>query len=721
MSKTAFEHGKEYADKHKGHPTIIKLIEERGEDAAYKLLGNKFSEKFNKKLALADDLARTGTDEVAQVQPEQKPLNDPRTQAPLMDVPFPMDPNGSGVPDLGATMGNFIPSAYNELIQTAVDWTFNIDNTLKDMWAAAKGVKELGQGISQKMVRAEGSAKDRAASRLTNAQGVGGGVFGFGDDLIAKRQAEMEAASGIPPAPGPQEPVADAAMQAIGNIEGADIGKAIQERPAMLASMLTSPRALAKGLGANKLAAGMGAANPMRTPGQAGQYAMEAIKSRTPEVIGNVPFMAPSALSGVAPQAFRRAWTAGKEQDTPAMKFRELMKGGEGNAKQALDMMLGHMSTLYEKRAMKWETQLAQLQPKVPLEHVLHDLRAHVRDALPKEKGWRVVDTEDLHPNATAVPNDPGAPLIKPVTSGKVSNKITLDPDQPHQALTAGDMTAINKAVEMVENWDWVSPQGLNKLQQNLWNLAPSGESDHAQNIIKGIRNKLRTELGENVYGYNELMTDYSEASELIKQLRYTFSLPVGHKEWKRSYETTLNKLLDLASSSDGYKQELVKQMEGVVGEAFIPQVAGLALSDFMPSGLIGRSQAWNSAKGAMQAMSTSGVAGAALYTANPTFLLGLAFASPRMGGSIVYGMGKAYGWPKRKAKAIGDKYEAILQKIEKNHPSEARAGRAVGDIINSLDRGDAYTYMAMIKELGPEENLLPTQDTASSRLMGNQ
>lgn len=711
---TAVDYGRDYYSRHPDHPLLNKMLKQYGEVEGYRRIGLRLAERTGRALAQPSS--------TYQPQPEEKP-------APQEGAGVPVPYEGDGMPSAVGTVANFVPNALQMMAETAAAWTFGIDETLRGLWDAAEMASSVVRGAAERLGRQAPVPQEAARERLQQLLfNRGRGLFGAGDDMVARAFEQAGGAAGqfapepdVPAPPGPHEPALDAAIEAVKNIEGADVARAIQERPAELLTAITSPRALAQGLGASRLATTLGAANPLRMPVEAGSRALKYIKESTgaptlnPLAGGLIPI---SALSGVSPGAYRQAFSAGRQQGTTAKRFVELMRGARGEqGKRALDTMIGHMSKLYDKRAKEWEYNLAQLQPKEPLEHVLYDLRRYVREALPEEKGWRLVETEEDFPLATAMPGSKDK-AITPVTGGTVKKQVRLADEQPYQAMTQADLAAIGRAVEMIENWDWVSPQGLNQLQQNLWRIAPQGETDYAQKIIKDMHGRLRGQLGEKVYGYNEAMEEYKNTSELIKQLKYTLSLPVGHKEWRRSYETTINKLLRLSESNDSYAGELIRQMEAVTGEPFLPSIAGLSLAQIEPQGLIGRSQAWQSGKAVFQALSAGSMAGAGAFI-NPAFLGGLVFVSPRLGGEVVYAMGRAYGMPERAVRRAANRYERMLGQLEKKFPGEARAGRKVKDIIGSLDKGDALTYMAMLKEFGPgDEPALPSSQPAM-RIVG--
>lgn len=177
---------------------------------------------------------------------------------------------------------------------------------------------------------------------------------------------------------------------------------------------------------------------------------------------------------------------------------------------------------------------------------------------------------------------------------------------------------------------DWGSRQGdrtpamLDILKRRLgdYNL----ESGQARALVSGVKNKVTDVLNEQVPGYRDMTSEYSQVSNFINELENTLSIADGSKT-----EAAITKLTQTLRQDKDYRQALVKQLEGATGASITPKIAGAALNTWLPRGLT-------------QRLFAGAGLGSVVFT--PQFILGLGTAlstlSPRLVGEVARGLGIA-------------------------------------------------------------------------------
>jgi len=146
---------------------------------------------------------------------------------------------------------------------------------------------------------------------------------------------------------------------------------------------------------------------------------------------------------------------------------------------------------------------------------------------------------------------------------------------------------------------------------------------------------------------YSKVMKDYSEASNVLKEMERALSLNP-----KASIDTSMRKLQSLmrnnVNTNYGNRLGLARQLESN-GAEILPAVAGQAMSSMTPRGL--------------QGLSATGIAGAGVMTANPAALAALPLTSPRLVGEAAYGLGAMNRGIGKAADASTKKMAELLRK----------------------------------------------------------
>jgi len=184
-----------------------------------------------------------------------------------------------------------------------------------------------------------------------------------------------------------------------------------------------------------------------------------------------------------------------------------------------------------------------------------------------------------------------------------------------------------------VNNWkkldpaQFHTPEGFDALKQKLGGIVESipYEEKTAKMIGNQVYNKTKSTINDQAPTYAGVMKDYSEASDLVREIERALSL--GEKA---SADTAMRKLQSLTrnnvNTNYGNRLELAKQLEQG-GTPLLSSLAGQAMNTVAPRGLAG-----------IGGLGTLG----ASYLANPYALMALPFQSPMAVGAGAYGAGRA-------------------------------------------------------------------------------
>lgn len=192
-----------------------------------------------------------------------------------------------------------------------------------------------------------------------------------------------------------------------------------------------------------------------------------------------------------------------------------------------------------------------------------------------------------------------------------------------------------------VEGFDKLK-QAIGDIQQNLQYGSP------ARKVADELYNAVKNEIVKQAPEYGKVMSDYENASALLKDIQGTLSLNP-----KANIDTSIRKLQSIlrnnANTNYGRRVDLARELEatGVPGaDTLFPQLAGQMLSSATPRGIQG-------------GILPSAAGGAAFLggLTNPATLAavgaGALASSPRLVGEAAYYGGKAYGTSKMLADAL--------------------------------------------------------------------
>jgi len=174
---------------------------------------------------------------------------------------------------------------------------------------------------------------------------------------------------------------------------------------------------------------------------------------------------------------------------------------------------------------------------------------------------------------------------------------------------------------------EYHTPEGLDALKQRIGaitNRIPYEELN-SNRIGKDVYNSIKDTISKQAPTYSKVMSDYSEASEQIREIEKALSLG-----GKASADTALRKLQSLTrnnvSTNYGQRMNLAQQLEQEGGKPFISMLAGQALSSPTARGLAGAGE-------------LATILGS-FY--NPVALGALPFQTPKLVGMSLYKAGQA-------------------------------------------------------------------------------
>jgi len=269
---------------------------------------------------------------------------------------------------------------------------------------------------------------------------------------------------------------------------------------------------------------------------------------------------------------------------------------------------------------------LENMRGDVPMSNVLDDAQANLAQMnLNKQKDYRsgMVDIK----NDKSVLNFDGIDKSLENAESMVSFKGKIK-DQ-----TAASV--VEKMRAKIDDWknsdpaEYHTPEGLDNLKQSLWeDFGKLGrEEKTAYSAGKQIYDSVKNEIGKQAPTYAKVMKEYTDASELTKEIERALSL--GQTA---SADTAMRKLQSLmrnnVNTNYGQRLELAQQLQQAGGKDLMPALAGQALSSKLPRGL-------QSAANIPSAYMAYGVGGPALATVD------LLASSPRLVGETSYKYGQ--------------------------------------------------------------------------------
>jgi len=196
---------------------------------------------------------------------------------------------------------------------------------------------------------------------------------------------------------------------------------------------------------------------------------------------------------------------------------------------------------------------------------------------------------------------------------------------------------AVEKLMEAktyIDEWrnldpaEYHTPEGFDALKRQVSSILediPFANSQ-ARLAVGGIHDAIRGTINKQAPAYADVMSDYSNMSDLIQEVEKSLSLNPN-----ANVDTTMRKLQSImrnnANTNYGQRLGTAQKMQDMGGESFMPSLAGQSLSQMMPRGIQGGVAGATS----LGAFSIAGLPGAAASAA---------LQSPRLMGEAAYGTG---------------------------------------------------------------------------------
>lgn len=305
-------------------------------------------------------------------------------------------------------------------------------------------------------------------------------------------------------------------------------------------------------------------------------------------------------VTGTKARPLKRAMGFMGEPAAPP-ELRAAMRG-KIHPMTTLDSVKQALANMREQRAMIYRSRLAELPTDMALD--LQPIKRAVIDQM-------------LNYNISWRRAAPGKPLKLDFSRSTIS--------------AAADQTKVRKLIEDVNNWgqraEDVTPMGVDTLRRRLDDFYAEG--GQARAFTSEIASSARDVL-DDVPGYREMTRDYSELSDMIKDIETELALKPGTPAG-----ASMRKLMTVFSEKTGYREQMLNLLDNYVTEELGQQIAGLNLTGIAPEGLVGRSLATGAVVGTM-------------FTDWRTMLFA-GMSSPRLMGELFLLIGEA----KRGARAL--------------------------------------------------------------------
>lgn len=183
---------------------------------------------------------------------------------------------------------------------------------------------------------------------------------------------------------------------------------------------------------------------------------------------------------------------------------------------------------------------------------------------------------------------------------------------------------------------------GLDTLKRVVGDITAANDS--TKNIIDSTYRQVRQELVDKVPGYEKLVNDYEQISNLVDDVNRTLSL--GGQD-----DTALKKLTSALRDNNDFRQALVQDLSEQGGRDLNAMIAGQQLSEITPRGLM--------------SIVAAAIGGGAIFSGgigalfSPAILPLVATGSPRVVGEFMRAIGIADSAIKPLTNAIKGIYEA--------------------------------------------------------------
>ena len=319
---------------------------------------------------------------------------------------------------------------------------------------------------------------------------------------------------------------------------------------------------------------------------EAGGQAAVPVIGKAVQAVGKGIKQTLGATTGAGPGAIEEA-TKGGEAFTSAMR-------GKTSGEEIVDNVRGALQSLKDQRATAYQEKLGQLANEKSLD--ITPIRMRL-ESLMQKYNVRMDKEGNLD--------------FSRIAMGKSGRK------------------DIEEIIDTVKDWGKQkgdrTPLGLDTLKRQLDDFY--SDSSQARQFVTALKKEVWGTISKNVPEYAEMTKGYSEATKLIKDIETGLMLRKNGMTGRVTGDMTLRRLMQAMRENQELKKDLLNILGSKAGEDLSGQVAGYAMSDMVPRGLVGKLSA--------------GSVGFLGYL-DPKFYPLLATSSPRIVGEFLNAYGKA-------------------------------------------------------------------------------
>ena len=454
-------------------------------------------------------------------------------------------------------------------------------------WETAKNVPSSTAQLGKDLIAAVLSPIDTAETLWDLAKGTAQNLTGMGSDEEAQRLAMN---------------VAKFYSERYGDLKSAKV--ALAQDPAGVLSDLSA----VLGIGATALPARMGgkvlgataaAIEPLQVAGELARRGLGKLEGAPSAVMGG--------LTGTGAEPIRESFEAGAEGGQRLDRFTSALRG-DVDPRALLGDMNSALERMRLERQQAYKAGMGQVaQSTAPLtfdgiDAALDAAKERVTygDKIVSERGYAVYEN------------------LKEIVD----------------EWRAGDPAVYHTAI------------GMDKLKQRIGDAANGlpFEQENARGLVKDVYDAVKRDIEAQAPEYAKTMKDYTEASELLREIRQTLSFKPN-----ATVDTQLRKLTAImrnnVNTAYGYRGELVGELEQAGGVPLKPTLAGMAADTWTPRGI----------QGATTGLAEIGM----LYSGglDPTNVARTAAVAAATSPRLVAETARATGISLRKAKEIFERY----------------------------------------------------------------
>lgn len=382
---------------------------------------------------------------------------------------------------------------------------------------------------------------------------------------------------------------------------------------------------------------------------KAGELSGVAARATDPFIMAQRGTGAAAGLaSKYIPQGMKDALT------TLAVKYPAEMIGlpsGIGGENVRTGFSVGRERTL-EGPTPRTEAYTGHLRDQRPVEEIVAEMEAGVQRIRDAASERYATDMAGVRADQTILNFDNIDAALANLKSRAYYKDQVRD---PAAARAYGDVQSI------VEEWkshppaDFHTPEGMDALKQRIGGLEQKYQTENdraAASIVGGVRKTVAEEITQQAPSYAEAMKNYSEAKDLLGNIRLTLDSGKGRTD------STIRRLQGILRRDDpGYAGKLIEQVDAGPGTHLREMIAGRAGEPIRPERYRAAvAGGMGLASLPLEMLLSGNMANLAL---DPKYLAMMTMMSPRVVSTGAYGAGRAAGLAELAAKGGYGTYQA--------------------------------------------------------------